>query len=203
MNLVNFHKYEKNIPYVAEVPVIHESQGNYADYFVAICGDQYNRYNFLVRYIDTKEEFNIIIKEKRIEDWTIKEGSTGSQRGRPYLQNQLKFFAIGKIIGTNKYVYLKSINSYGTKIFDKLIINETKQVEVFDITVTNNSITKFEKPKYDLDKNLIFTVSFYIEYRYETFRRSEFGKLRDKILSKENIDCNSESDNDSNYYESD
>ncbi len=188
MNLINFHNYEKNKLHVVEVPVIHENQGNYENYFVAILGSYNNIYNFVVR--DDKEQFNIQIKEKRINEWTIKEGCTGSQRGKYYLRNELQFCAIGQIIETNKYVYLTYKSSYGSTEFNKLIVNNNKQVDVIDITVTNINNTKIV-PLYDLDKNIIFTRQFYTNHREDD---SNFAKLRDKILFCEHLDYDSNYD---------
>lgn len=46
MNLFNFHTYEKNAPYVYEVPVIDEAQGNIENYEIIIVGNYGNKYDF-------------------------------------------------------------------------------------------------------------------------------------------------------------
>ncbi len=194
MSLIHFHKREKNIPYVTETPVIHESQGNHEDYFVSICGDSSNMYTFLVKDISSNNIFTILIQEDNICDWIIGEGSYGGPRARnpKYLRDELTFMAIGKIKDTNQAVYLEiyqqtkhnlKIDIDDKKVFSCLKMNKNNIIEVLDITIENMCST-FQKP----NPVIYYTIGFYIYYRNNTFNNEKYSKFRDTILDREFVD---------------
>lgn len=135
MNLSNVHTFEKNKAYFKELLVIHECQGNFERYFIALVGHPDNVYTFVLKDIKTQEIFKIETREKDVFEWKIREGCNGSQGGRKYKSESIDFYAVGILAGTrSKYVLLESSNSQVIKGFFK---DEMKEFQFIDINVTN------------------------------------------------------------------
>lgn len=200
MNLLNFHTYEKNKPYVYEVPVIDEVQGNGENYNIIIAGNNGNKYNFQLKNLDTNEIFTFIIKEHYIRFWDIKTGCSGIDGGRVYLEDKILFYAIGYIESDdiksdddNDVINDKYEND--NKYYSNYWYNEESKEQYLAVISYNNPsilINQFDKTKYEIlditvsneceDKSRLKTSSQYNLENNMIFTRMSWREFRSQNL---------------------
>ncbi len=198
MNLLNFHTYEKNKPYVYEVPVIIEYQGNYEDYDIIIAGNQYNKYNFQLKNLNTNEIFTFIIKEDYIWNWNIKTGCSGIVSGYKYLKDKLEFTAIGYVESNeddDEYddEYDDEHKNNKSYPYHYCEYNKNSKEQYLAVESYNNPsilINQFDKTKYEIlditvtndckNKSRLKTSSQYNLENNMIFTRMSWGEFRDE-----------------------
>ena len=100
MNLINFHKYQKNEKYVIENKIYYYSQGLYYSYWIMPIGNGFNTYIFTIEF--NNKQYEIIVEEQHIINWTIGQQFEENRDAEPH--DSIEFNACGKIKETGQFI---------------------------------------------------------------------------------------------------
>jgi hypothetical protein len=146
MNLINFHKYEKNKQYIRENTLKLNAQGITDIDYIMVNGNGYNKYLFILENVKDNIHHKISIDEKHIEKWDI----TNYFACEKNIVFEADFEAVGKIEETNQYIYLYNRGN------DIIKINNTI-FKLIDITIENEYPNKPHKIYSGDEMNYIMT----------------------------------------------
>ena len=127
MNLINFHKFEKNKRFIAENKCHTVGQGLYKSYSLRLFGNGHNEY--IIELLDetTNSKHILYLHENNIYEWRIEDKH---EDGDPYDSIEIDAFGVLDNLG----YFVVDTNDY--EDFDHICVNNRK-FKVLDITITN------------------------------------------------------------------
>jgi len=119
MNIINFHKYKNNTPFINEKKIYYSDNYSKNGYYIILVGNGYNKYIFTLKY--KNQLYKILFQEKHIIEWTI----------YSYNEDYISFSGVGKDINTDMYYRFSSTDCDNFEYLND-------KFQIIDISISND-----------------------------------------------------------------